>query len=134
LLGFPFLAGFYSKDSILERIYNRGTATSTLWVFLLGVGLTTAYSTKVVRLAVRTPGGVVPAVLSAGGTATPVKIPLLSLGSGAVLGGAFLARGLTPGSPLLTAGDKLCPLALIACGGGIGWSLRQLKASLLRRI
>ena len=91
-----------------------------LWIFLLGVGLTAAYRMKVARLAVRAPGGVSPARLCAGGTAPPVKIPLLSLGSGAVLGGAFLARGLAGGTPLLTAGDKLSPLAWVTCGGGIG--------------
>jgi len=26
LVGFPFMSGFYSKDSILERIYSRGTS------------------------------------------------------------------------------------------------------------
>ena len=134
LLGFPFLAGFYSKDVILEGFYNMGYGTLPLVIFLLGVGLTTAYSTKIVRLALSPPGGYTPARLTAGGTTAPVKLPLLRLGSGAVLGGALLARGFGAGVPVLAPGDKLLPLALVACGGGVGWALRRLKARFLSSI
>ena len=134
LLGFPFLAGFYSKDSILEGIYNRGNGALPLVVFLIGVGLTTAYRTKIVRLALRPPGGAAPARLNAGGTAAPVKLPLLRLGSGAVLGGALLARGLGAWIPVLAPGDKLLPLALVAGGAGVGWDLRRVKARFLSGI
>lgn len=134
LLGFPFLAGFYSKDSILEGIYNKGNGTLPLAIFLLGVGLTTAYRTKIVRLALSAPGGCLPARLTAGGTTAPVKLPLLSLGSGAVLGGALLAGGLPAGVSVLAPGDKLLPLALVACGAGVGWALRRLKDRFLSSI
>jgi len=134
LLGFPFLAGFYSKDSILERFYNRGNSTLSLAVFLLGVGLTTAYSAKIVRLSLMTPGRVAPARLNSGGTATPVKLPLLRLGSGAVVGGALLAREFSEAAPVLAPADKLLPLTLVAGGALVGWALSRLKASFLRRI
>ena len=134
LLGFPFLAGFYRKDSILERFYNRGNATLSLIVFLLGVGLTSAYSAKMIRLALRTPGGVAPARLNSGGTATPVKLPLLWLGTGSVLGGVLLARGFSDAAPVLAPSDKLLPLSLVAGGALVGWALSRLKASFLRRI
>ena len=134
LLGFPFLAGFYSKDSILERFYNRGNATLSLAVFLLGVGLTTAYSSKIIRLSLMTPGGEAPARLNTGGTATSVKLPLLRLGSGAILGGALLARGCSVATPVLAPADKLLPLSLVAGGAVAGWALSRLKASFLRRI
>jgi len=134
LLGFPFLAGFYSKDSILERFYNRGNSTLTLGVFLLGVGLTTAYSAKIVRLSLRTPGGVAPARLNSGGTSTSVKLPLLRLGSGAVLGGALLASEYSEAAPVLAPADKLLPLALVVCGVLVGCALGRLKVSFLRRL
>merc|ERR1719186_645956 len=51
LLGFPFLAGFYSKDSILEGFYRASQGLVGLLVFLFGVGLTTAYRLKLTRLA-----------------------------------------------------------------------------------
>jgi len=134
LLGFPFLAGYYSKDSILEGIYNRGNASLSLAIFLLGVGLTTAYSAKIIRLALRTPGGVAPARLNTGGTASPVKLPLLRLGAGALLGGAHLAGGISVVAPVLSSEDKLLPLSLVAGGAQAGWALSRLKDGFLRRI
>jgi len=134
LLGFPFLAGFYSKDSILERFYNRRNATLSLAIFLLGVGLTSVYSAKMVRLSLRTPGGVAPARLNSGGTSTPVKLPLFRLGSGAVLGGSFLASGYRVDTSVLAAADKLLPLALVAGGALVGWAMSRLKVCFLRRI
>ena len=52
LAGFPFIAGFYSKDAILEAFYNSSHRFTLLAVFLVGVGLTTAYSVKMTVLAV----------------------------------------------------------------------------------
>jgi len=134
LLGFPFLAGFYSKDSILERFYNSGNGTLTLGIFLLGVGLTAAYSTKIVSLALATPGGSAPACLNAGGTASPVKLPLLRLGSGAVLGGALLTSGFVAGAPVLAPVDKTLPLAIIGIGAAVGCALSRVKARFLSRM
>jgi len=134
LLGFPFLAGFYSKDSILEGYYNRGSATLSLAVFLLGVGLTTAYSGKIVHLSQGTPGGVAPARLNSGGTGSPMKFPLLRLGSGAVLGGALLADGSSVAAPVMAPVDKLLPLSLVAVGVLVSRALSHLKARFLRRI
>lgn len=134
LLGFPFLAGFYSKDSILEALYNRGNRSLTLAIFLLGVGLTAAYSFKIVRLTLATPGGVEPTCLMAGRSAAPVKFPLLSLGTGAVLGGALLVRGFRVGAPVLVPGDKCLPLVLILGGALVGWALRRFKAHFMSSI
>ena len=134
LLGFPFLAGFYRKDCILEGIYNSGHRAVPLFIFLMGVGLTAAYSTKIIHLAQRSPGGDCPALLRSGGTGAPEKLPLLRLGAGAVVGGALLARGLAAGVPVLTPGDKLLPLALVGAGGALGRGLRRVKSGFLRRL
>lgn len=134
LLGFPFLAGYYSKDRILEGIYNLGARTFSLRVFLLGVGLTAAYSLKMVYLLLGAPGTSHPANLNAGGTAATVKIPLLGLGLGSVLGGVLLGCGLEARAPMLTAVDKLAPLILILAGGMVGGRERRPKSSLFRCI
>jgi len=66
LLGFPFLAGFFRKDLILEGSYNRSVGILGLLMFLLGVGLTTAYRVKIINLAM--PGrGTDGAVAQSGG-------------------------------------------------------------------
>merc|ERR1719481_1010824 len=61
LLGFPFLAGFFRKDLILEGSYNRRVRALRVLMFLLGVGLTTAYRVKIINLAMpgRGTGGAV---------------------------------------------------------------------------
>merc|ERR1719193_1170992 len=75
LLGFPILEGFYRASQSL-----RG-----LVAFLLGVGLTTAYSLKLTSLALLGPLDPAPATLNGGGTPPCVKLPLLGLGVASVL-------------------------------------------------
>lgn len=52
LAGFPYMAGYYRKDAILESFYNSGHSFLFFLCFLLGIGLTTAYSVKIILLAV----------------------------------------------------------------------------------
>jgi len=50
LLGFPFMAGFYRKDMIMECFYRTYSCTFSGLFFLIGVGLTTAYRVKITNL------------------------------------------------------------------------------------
>lgn len=52
LAGFPFIAGYYSKDAILESFYNSNLSFFLLMIFLVGVGLTTTYCIKMTSLAI----------------------------------------------------------------------------------
>lgn len=52
LAGFPFLAGFYRKDAILECFYNSHHRYLLFIIFLAGVGLTRMYSVKIILMAV----------------------------------------------------------------------------------
>jgi len=120
LLGFPFLAGFYRKDSILEGFYRAAQRLSGLVAFLMGVGLTAAYRFKLTRLALLGSLDPAPATLNGGGTPPRVMGPLLVLGSAAVLGGFLLAPLLSTGVCTVRESDKVFPLGCIALGGGIG--------------
>ena len=120
LLGFPYLAGFYRKESILEGFYSTSQGLGGLLVFLLGVGLTTAYRLKLVRLALLDTHAPVPAACPGGGITPRVKLPLLALGSAAILRGFLLAPLVTTGVGTLGVEDKMCPFVCIALGGGIG--------------
>jgi len=120
LLGFPYLAGFYRKDSILEGFYRAGQGLLGLLVFLTGVGLTAAYRLKMTRLALLGTLVPVPAVGAGGATPPHVKLPLVALGSASVLGGYLLAPLLTLGASPVLADDKMCPLLGIALGGAVG--------------
>lgn len=51
LAGLPFISGYYSKDAILESFCNFDSRLVWLLVFLMGIGLTAAYRTKISILA-----------------------------------------------------------------------------------
>nr|AXI98825.1 NADH dehydrogenase subunit 5 [Pseudoniphargus triasi] len=50
LMGFPFLAGFYSKDLILESIYMMNSSYLIITGLVLGTGFTFSYSLRVMYL------------------------------------------------------------------------------------
>jgi NADH-ubiquinone oxidoreductase chain 5 len=52
LLGFPFLSGFYSKDLVIELTLQRLKNKLLLILILLAVGMTVAYSLRVVFIAI----------------------------------------------------------------------------------
>ena len=67
LLGFPFISGFYSKDLVLESFYSLNNRFIIGLAFLVGVGRTTAYSVKMMNLAVFNKTSEGPSGLSSGG-------------------------------------------------------------------
>lgn len=52
LCGFPFLAGFYSKDAVVENLHLRGLNLSFVFLMIVGTGLTVAYRFRVLYLRV----------------------------------------------------------------------------------
>nr|AKS04315.1 NADH dehydrogenase subunit 5 [Parasagitta elegans] len=131
LAGFPFMSGFYSKDAILESFYNSGESYLFQVIFLLGVGLTTAYSVKMTHLAflcIDTGGA---ADLPGGGTQWVNKIPLTALCFCSVGGGSVLSRPLLETSTVEISLDKLMPLIWIFLGVLGGMAVTKAKASVL---
>ena len=129
LLGFPFLAGFFRKDLILEGSYNRRVRALRVLMFLLGVGLTTAYRVKMMNLAMPGRGTDGAAALAGGGWGRRVKAPIHLLGLGAVFGGAALQGG--SGQVSLGGVDKGLPLVIILIGVGGGVIARGVRMSYL---
>jgi len=129
LLGFPFLAGFFRKDLILEGSYNRSAGFLGLLMFLFGVGLTTAYRVKMIALAMPGRGTDGAVALGGGGWGRRVKGPIHLLGLGAVFGGVVLQRGRCPVS--LGGLDKRLPLVMIIIGVGRGVIVRGVRISYL---
>lgn len=76
LAGFPFMAGYYRKDAILESFYNYRLSFLFLLIFLLGVGLTCAYRVKITMLAILAGDNRGTADLNGGGVIWVCKIPL----------------------------------------------------------
>ena len=118
LCGTPFLAGFYSKEPILELTLANRVGWVRLFFILGATRLTTTYT---VRRFGMTQWGVSLAGPLRRCHETPVFFrPILFLGAGAVIGGAVLNWVLVPAFvPISTTLlMRLAPLALIARGAG----------------
>jgi len=50
LCGFPFLAGFYSKDIIIENIIYYSFNNILILIFYIAVGITTFYSIRIILI------------------------------------------------------------------------------------
>lgn len=127
LCGFPFIAGFYRKDAILETFYNETHSFFFLVVFMLGVGLTTAYSLKITLLAIVRNTSVGAVDLNGGGGSWVVKLPLSVLCFLSVRAGGFLGRENVPFSPLVVYADKLIPFFVCVLGLLLGCTCSELK-------
>ena len=132
LLGFPFMSGFYRKDLILESFYSTNQPATIGILFLVGVGLTTAYRVKMINLAIYLKASSLPDSIVAGGFRIPVKLPLIVLGTCSILSGAVLSYWnsdflITTVSVL----DKIIPLVFIMAGLVLGLLVRNLKMPFL---
>ena len=90
LCGFPFLAGFYSKDLILEVAFLRWINFMALILFILATGLTVIYTARLIYYSIRGRFN----LNSLSNTRDEDKIIVNSiriLGLGAILGGSFLS-------------------------------------------
>lgn len=135
LLGFPFISGFYSKDLILERFYSSSQSAIIGILFLVGVGLTTAYRIKIMNLAFYLKTSSLPNSLASGGFRTRVKLPLLTLGLCSIIRGAILSYWNI--NFLITTVliiDKMMPLLFILAGVVLGLLVSNLKIPFLRSI
>ncbi len=151
LAGFPFLAGYYSKDTILEAAWAADTAAShfAFWIGLLVACMTAMYSSKVMYLTFhgRPRYDVEHAHIH---EAPPTMlIPLCVLAIGALLAGfaahhifvgehadAFWGAAGIPAQPVLHAAHhvpgwvKLAPLVATFLGLFLGWLFYLAKPAL----
>ena len=126
LCGFPFLAGFYSKDLILEQALRISLSPLVLFLAIGGTILTSSYSTRFIITSIWTPSLRLPFHQSK--EAAYFLTPILLLSLGAVMGGALInwfVIPLTPEPELLSI-VKLLPLFLTLLGAYLIWSLSSL--------
>lgn len=90
LCGFPFLAGFYSKDLILEVAFIRWINFIALVLFVLATGLTVIYTARLIYYRLR--GDFNLGSLRRVRDEDQIMVnSIRMLGLGAILGGAFLS-------------------------------------------
>lgn len=123
LCGSPFLAGFYSKDLILENCFFLGGGWFVLFFVFLATGLTASYS---VRFSLLSLWGEFKFFCfhNVSDDDLFLVVPVIFLTCGAIFGGAFLSWFLFSGFflviPFLL---KLMALIVTVLGAVLGWFL-----------
>jgi NADH-quinone oxidoreductase subunit L len=132
IIGLPPLAGFFSKDAILEASYD-GHHYLLYAVALIGAGLTSFYMSRLVFMTFFGPSRVAKDVHPHESPKT-MTVPLLVLAVGSAVAGLLLGIGkprpivrwLEPvlGKPAEASGSSISPLlltvfALVVVGGGV---------------
>nr|YP_009256174.1 NADH dehydrogenase subunit 5 [Phaethornis malaris]AKT26304.1 NADH dehydrogenase subunit 5 [Phaethornis malaris] len=95
LMGTPFLAGFYSKDSIIESLNTSYLNTWALLLTLLATSFTATYSTRMALL-VQANFTRIPTLTPVNENDTSITSPILRLALGSILFGLLITSYLIP--------------------------------------
>nr|YP_010713862.1 NADH dehydrogenase subunit 5 [Atyopsis gabonensis]WDD39082.1 NADH dehydrogenase subunit 5 [Atyopsis gabonensis] len=128
LCGTPFLAGFYSKDLILEVAFSSSLNEFCFWLLVLATGLTVCYTFRLVYYSVSGDFN----LMALGGVSDEDWImtsPMICLGFGAIMGGAGLSWLMFPSPWMISLplGVKTLALVVSAVGGSIGYTLNLMS-------
>ena len=122
LCGRPFLAGFYSKDLILEVAFIRRINIVAFLLYVFATGLTVCYTFRLIYIRLT---GVfnLGKFYSVGDEATLITTPILGLRIGAIIGGRFLSWLIFPEPYIicLTFIFKILALAVRVLGALFGY-------------
>lgn len=118
LCGLPFIAGFYSKDLIIEISLFNSSSLPILVLFLLATAMTAGYSIRIMSTSLWSPNMSLPIQMTSDQD-TNTTTPMLLLGLGAVIrGAAFNWIVLAPlHEPFLPGILKWSPFLLTILGG-----------------
>lgn len=124
LCGRPFLAGFYSKDLILEIAFISPINFIIFILYCLATGLTVCYTFRLVYYTLRGDFNL-HSLYSITDESYLITTPILFLGGGAVFGGALLSWIIfpTPRIICITPFFKTLALRVRFLGGLIGYIL-----------
>nr|QBS48163.1 NADH dehydrogenase subunit 5 [Pandalus hypsinotus] len=132
LCGFPFLAGFYSKDLILEVAFLSPLNEVCFWLLVGATGLTVCYTFRLIFYSLSGDYnlGAVSCVSDENST---MSWPMVGLGVGAIVGGAALSWLIFPAPHMicLSLGFKLLALIVSVLGGLIGYMLNMMMVNYL---
>nr|VFU78662.1 NADH dehydrogenase subunit 5 [Proasellus granadensis] len=118
LCGFPFLAGFYSKDLLVEVILMNDLNSMTLYLMAMMTGLSSAYSLRLTALSVLNSPST-PSSLMASDEEPLVSSAYIMLGTLAILSGAILSWLFIPAPHLILLPPLLKTFALITTLSGV---------------
>jgi len=125
LCGAPFIAGFYSKDLIIEAQIRNSFNYILIIVFLLATGLTSLYSIRFILNVVWSPRQAPPASIFQPSPNILFIAPIIALGFITIVGGAslFWILILPESESILPLSLKLHAIFAITLGTSLGWIL-----------
>nr|YP_010254532.1 NADH dehydrogenase subunit 5 [Lysmata debelius]QUA00617.1 NADH dehydrogenase subunit 5 [Lysmata debelius] len=130
LCGSPFLAGFYSKDLILEVAFGSELNLICFFLLVLATGLTVCYSFRLVYYSLSGDWNLSSSV-GVSDDDFIITSSMFGLVAGAIMGGSMLSWLLFPSPEMICLGPLLKSLALIVSviGGFIGYMLNMASAN-----
>nr|YP_010952833.1 NADH dehydrogenase subunit 5 [Tetraloides nigrifrons]WMQ53253.1 NADH dehydrogenase subunit 5 [Tetraloides nigrifrons] len=130
LCGFPFLAGFYSKDLILEVAFLTWINTVAFILYVISTGLTVMYTARLIFYSLS--GDFNLSCLSNVSDSDKVMMnSMVMLGLGGIMGGSMLSWLIFPEPYLVCMSDIMKNLVLIISitGGILGYILNMMNTS-----
>nr|QFO91026.1 NADH dehydrogenase subunit 5 [Trachypenaeus curvirostris] len=124
LCGTPFLAGFYSKDMILEVAFMSSINFFAFILYALATGLTVCFTMRLIYYSLSSDFNL-GNLYSVGDEASIMTKPMMGLGCGAIFGGAALSWLIfpCPYSICMSLGFKTLALSVSLVGGMVGYLL-----------
>nr|YP_009107625.1 NADH dehydrogenase subunit 5 [Uragus sibiricus]AIU44824.1 NADH dehydrogenase subunit 5 [Uragus sibiricus] len=127
LMGTPFLAGFYSKDQIIESLNTSYLNTWALLLTLLATSFTAVYTIRMTVL-VQTGFVRIPSLTPMNENNPAVTSPITRLALGSILAGFLITSFITPTkTPTMTMPLSIKMTALVVTALGIAFALEISK-------
>nr|YP_007474233.1 NADH dehydrogenase subunit 5 [Austinograea rodriguezensis]AEX32623.1 NADH dehydrogenase subunit 5 [Austinograea rodriguezensis] len=124
LCGFPFLAGFYSKDMILEVAFMSWINFIAFVLYILATGLTVMYTMRLIFYSLSGSFNL-ESLNSVSDEDSIMTGSMVFLGLGAIFGGAILSWFMFPEPYMVCLSEIMKSLVLLISfiGGGVGYIL-----------
>ena len=120
LMGFPYLTGFYSKDLILELVFDKYYIAFAYWLGSISALLTAFYSIRLIYLTFLTnPNSKKEVLINAHESSLNILLPLFFLALGSIFVG-YLTKEITLSNivhPIVPNYIKILPVILSLSGG-----------------
>nr|YP_009107392.1 NADH dehydrogenase subunit 5 [Ibacus ciliatus]AIU40936.1 NADH dehydrogenase subunit 5 [Ibacus ciliatus] len=128
LCGMPFMAGFYSKDLIIEIVLMSNINKVCFILYVLSTGLTVCYTFRLIYYSL-TGENNLSSLSSVSDSSVLMNNPMIVLAGGAVVMGAGLSWVLFPESYMicLSMPLKMTTLGVSIIGGLIGYMLNMMN-------